>query len=53
MYPPIHSNTPTTPQQQLQAKDKEFEEWHTAMQYIEMIEYMTTGRRRSSINQME
>ena len=28
--------------------EKEFEEWHTAMQYIELIQYVSTGRRRSS-----
>ena len=27
---------------------KEFEEWHTAMQYIEMIQFVVQGRRRSS-----
>jgi hypothetical protein len=28
--------------------EKEFEEWHTAMQYIEMIQIVSLGRRRSS-----
>jgi len=52
IYPPILANTPTTPQQQ-EGKDKDFEEWHTAMQYIEMVDFMASGRRRSSINQLE
>jgi hypothetical protein len=33
--------------------EKEFEEWHTAMQYIEMIQYVATGRRRSNATQLE
>jgi hypothetical protein len=33
--------------------EKEFEEWHTAMQYIEMIQYVATGRRRSSAMAVE
>jgi hypothetical protein len=28
--------------------EKEFEEWHTAMQYIEMIQYVSISRRRGS-----
>ena len=31
-------------------EEKEFEEWHTAMQYIEMIQLISQGRRRSSNN---
>ena len=31
----------------------EFEEWHTAMQYIEMIQFVALGRRRSSAVALE
>ena len=51
LYPP--APPPNIPQPDETAKqedltEKEFEEWHTAMQYVEMIQYVAVGRRRSS-----
>jgi TATA-binding related factor (TRF) of subunit 20 of Mediator complex len=34
-----------------QPKDeREFEDWHTALQYIEMVQYASVARRKSSID---
>jgi hypothetical protein len=41
VYPP-----PASPEGETTEKD--FEEWHTAMQYVEMIQYLSAGRRRGS-----
>jgi TATA-binding related factor (TRF) of subunit 20 of Mediator complex len=32
-----------------ESPEKDFEEWHTAMQYIELIQYVSLGRRRSVV----
>jgi hypothetical protein len=32
-----------------ESSEKDFEEWHAAMQYIEMIQYVSLGRRRSIV----
>ena len=52
VYVPIPPNTPTTTQQQHDTKDKDFEEWHTALQYVEMID-LVAGGRRSSVGHYE
>jgi hypothetical protein len=58
IYPPPPAPIPANQangavKQEEDAQDKEFEEWHTAMQYIEMIQYVATGRRRSSAVALE
>ena len=56
IYPPPAQPTVTQPNgtgKQDEMNDKDFEEWHTAMQYMEMIQYVAMGRRRSSAAPME
>jgi hypothetical protein len=39
---------PNASGEQADNNEKEFEEWHTAMQYIEMIQFIAAGGRRRS-----
>ena len=54
VYPPQPISLPqdTTPDGE-NLEDKDFENWHTAMQYIEMIQFVATGRRKSSAIALE